>query len=628
MDRGGRVEREHSRLLRLPAGLPSLGPVAMRIYVALWSLLLLIAIVTPVLNVYLQTQRRAEPTWEAIGVSVESADLRLIINGVLTPQARSAGLMEGDAVLAVEGAAISGGDSVASLGQRLLGRDGSIKRLSVSSNGAPARQVTLRRSVADIEDRFHAAGITGASRDWFFAVSGLVTCLVLIVAAVLLFGRRRQPVPALLSGGYLAYAGFGAFSSNVQATLNGAAALTWDFIVAAGWACIFLAILTFPDGRFRPRWSLAVVVAILVDGFATPLGLLSPAWINLTGVGVLAACIAVLALRYRQVAPGVERQQLRWTLLGFAGGTALILAVIMSFLIVTTLYRDDPRAQIWGPLAFSLLVSLGFCAWTLGLSVSLLRYRLYDADAVIGRSATFGVLTILLLGIFAGSEKIIEALGEEYFGEGLGALAGGLGAGVAAVMLVPLHHRVNEWAERRFQQDLHNMRERLPLLVGDLRETAGLERIGAAVMDAVMQGVRASRAALLVGEKVEGTRGVDVGEVEAWRSAWRPGAHDGLDCDRRDPLFPMRVALEADGHGRIGWLLLGPRPDGSFFGKGERAALAQVADPIARAVEVARVRENERANRDDAMSALKRELAELRAEMFRLFRSPRLPAAE
>ena len=609
MGGAARAERRHSRRFRLPEALPSLGPVATRIYVAIWSLLLLAAIVTPVLNVYFQTQRRAEPTWDAIGLSVQSASQRLIISRVLTPQARSAGLMEGDVILAVEGAAISGSDSGASVGRRLLGPEGSIKRLTVSSDGAPARQVTLRRSVADIEASFHAAGITSAFWDWFIAAISLFTCLLLIVAAILLFGRRRQPVAALLSAGYLAFAGLGNFGANVQLHLPSALVAILNVMGAAGWACILLAIVTFPDGRFRPRWSLAVAAATGLYSVVTLLVTLSFAWRSLASGVMLAACIASLARRYRGVPPGVERQQLRWTFLGFSGGTALLLAGLLMREGIRALSHHDLGAQIWGTLASSFLFSLGFFGWTLGLSVSLLRYRLFDADAVIGRSATLGVLTILLLGIFAGSEKIIEVLGEEYFGEGLGALAGGLGAAIAAVMLVPLHHRVNQWAERRFQKDLHNMRERLPLLVGDLRETAGLERIAAAVLDAVTKGVRASRAALLVGEKVEGTRGIEVGEVEGWRSGWNPSERDGLDCVRADPLFPMRVPLEADGHGCVGWLLLGPRPDGSFYGRDERAALAEIADPAARALEIVRLREERERQQESRLAAIERSLA-------------------
>lgn len=197
---------------------------------------------------------------------------------------------------------------------------------------------------------------------------------------------------------------------------------------------------------------------------------------------------------------------------------------------------------------------------------------------------------MLLLGIFAGSEKLIEALGEEYFGGSLGAMAGGIGAAVAAVMIVPLHHRVSNWAEKRFQRQMAELRDGLPLLVGDLRETAGMDRIAAVVLDTVSRGVRARHAALLVGDALADTRGIDAAAVAAWRGGWSPPSRDGLDCDRSDLLLPMRIPLEASGHGRVGWLLLGPRPDGSFYGKDERDTLSAIADPVARAIEIVRAR--------------------------------------
>src|SRR5690606_24481278 len=105
------------------------------------------------------------------------------------------------------------------------------------------------------------------------------------------------------------------------------------------------------------------------------------------------------------------------------------------------------------------------------------------------------------------------------------------------------------------------------------------------------RGVRATRAALLVEDQVLGSRAVDAEEVEAWRAAWQPSSRPGIDADRADRLFPLRLPLEADGHGRVGWLLLGPRPDGSFYGRDERETLLAIADPVARALEIARQRE-------------------------------------
>jgi len=79
---------------------------------------------------------------------------------------------------------------------------------------------------------------------------------------------------------------------------------------------------------------------------------------------------------------------------------------------------------------------------------------------------------------------------------------------------------------------------------------------------------------------------------------WQANApdHNTLDCDRNDQIFPLRVRLTIatnDQPESIGWLLLGPRPDGSFFGKDERDALASVAGPIARAIRVAELRGSE-----------------------------------
>jgi hypothetical protein len=213
-------------------------------------------------------------------------------------------------------------------------------------------------------------------------------------------------------------------------------------------------------------------------------------------------------------------------------------------------------------------------------------------------------LTVALLAIFAGTERMIELFGEDYFGHGLGALAGGLGAAVAAAMISPLHHRVSHWAERRFQKHLLHLRHGLPLLVGDLRETAGLEQLATAVLDSVLKGIRSKHAALLVGDAIEGAKGIPPQDIVAWRAAWNAPLGGALDCDRHDPLFPVRVSLDSDGHGRIGWLLVGPRPDGSFFGKDEREALADIADPVARAIDIVRTREAREAKQESRLAAL------------------------
>jgi hypothetical protein len=77
-------------------------------------------------------------------------------------------------------------------------------------------------------------------------------------------------------------------------------------------------------------------------------------------------------------------------------------------------------------------------------------------------------------------------------------------------------------------------------------------------------------------------------------------------------MFPLRIRLDADrrrGRGTVGWILLGPRPDGSFYGKDEQEALAEIAGPVARAVQIVRIRERREAAARAEAGDLKARLA-------------------
>ena len=57
-------------------------------------------------------------------------------------------------------------------------------------------------------------------------------------------------------------------------------------------------------------------------------------------------------------------------------------------------------------------------------------------------------------------------------------------------------------------------------------------------------------------------------------------------CEASDRVFPIRVPLvpSSDQEQPIGYLLVGPRPDGSIPSRAEQNALAEVSEEIARAI--------------------------------------------
>jgi hypothetical protein len=82
-------------------------------------------------------------------------------------------------------------------------------------------------------------------------------------------------------------------------------------------------------------------------------------------------------------------------------------------------------------------------------------------------------------------------------------------------------------------------------------------------------------------------------------------------CFSSDRTFPIRVPLQTrSSEGEwIGWLLVGPRPDGSILSKDEQRALVEVSDPITMAIRIASGREQREKRLEDRIEALEVRLA-------------------
>jgi hypothetical protein len=120
----------------------------------------------------------------------------------------------------------------------------------------------------------------------------------------------------------------------------------------------------------------------------------------------------------------------------------------------------------------------------------------------------------------------------------------------------------------------------------DMRATASLDEMLGEMLRRVENGVRSVRAAAIVNGCVLRSRGVSNDEVETWRASTFAQHHQQASCEESDRLFPIRVPLvpSSDDEAPIGYLLVGPRPDGSIPSRDEQKALREVSEPIARAI--------------------------------------------
>jgi hypothetical protein len=106
------------------------------------------------------------------------------------------------------------------------------------------------------------------------------------------------------------------------------------------------------------------------------------------------------------------------------------------------------------------------------------------------------------------------------------------------------------------------------------------------ILAQVDRGVRAVRAAMIVNGCVLSVRGVTLDEAEAWRASNFAQHHKSDICEPSDRLFPIRVPLvpSSDNEEPIGYLLVGPRPDGSIPSREEQKAIKEVSEDVARAI--------------------------------------------
>jgi hypothetical protein len=405
---------------------------------------------------------------------------------------------------------------------------------------------------------FAAMGAAVAGQRAAFSPIRVVESVTLLVAAAILFRRRSaDAIAAMLSLAFLLWV---ITASSAWAGMT-AAAIPLAMLDRLRFLIFVAAMMLFPAGRFDPRWTLPALGATVASfhiGLVQAVLPIPASLFVVPAMGCATLAVAAMRARLASLPPGVQRQQIKWVALGLAVGLCLVGLSRLGVLAGPAL----PYARAFTDALFD----LGVTAMALGVLLALVRFRLYDADSVISRSTTIAMLTVALVGVFAGTEAAIQSLSQNIFGDMAGAVSSGTAAAIAAALVAPVHGRVASWAERRFQRALTSLREELPDLLEDLKATADLHVLGHALLARLERGLRVSRAALLVGGETVATRHVEACAIT------------------QDALFPLRVPLESEGAGAIGWLLLGPRPDDSALGKDERKAIDAMAGPVARTI--------------------------------------------
>jgi hypothetical protein len=462
------------------------------------------------------------------------------------------------------------------MGNLLFADDESQIPLTVRDPNGRVRDVTVTTSENHIDAASRALGISPKLLSFIDLLQLLFYPFLLWAAWLLHHRNSRDVVSSLLSLAVLLSIGAEQPSSVFLANI-GVPRPVNVAIYDLGNVLLLSGILLFPHGNLS--WRVVGLIACLPLLWLLQGQPYQAYFIAFMIIGVLA-----MVRRLRSTDSTDQRQQIRWALFGISTYALLrCLSIVADYLKYSTAsFGQQLLVEMGAGISFALAVLF----LQLGLLIALLRYRLYDAEFVIGRSVNFAVITLGVAAIFAAAGDALKQIVYNYSGNTTNEGPIIFAAALATIMVNPIQERVQRWSEKRFQKNLYLLREDLPQSVRDMRETASLGEMLQEILAQVDRGVRAVRAAMIVNGCVMSVRGLSVEEVEAWRTSVFAQDYKSDICESSDRLFPIRAPLipSSDQEEPIGYLLVGPRPDGSIPSRAEQKALAEVSEEIARAI--------------------------------------------
>ena len=314
----------------------------------------------------------------------------------------------------------------------------------------------------------------------------------------------------------IARAGYGA-GAFILTELGG-----WLFVFGF-WLLLVPGILLFPDGRLpndRFRWALLGSALLLVAlglmvligtesscieesvpqggvcsfsvdnplKFSSTLDLSSvPETLLFVLLPIMGAISFIgIVVRYRQ-STGEIRQQIKWIAWVASAGILLMLGVTVIEDVVGISLND------WVGVLTFMMITVGL---PVAIGVAIFKYRLYDIDRIISRTAAYALVVGILAAVFVMSVTLTQQLLpiESQFGVVVSTL-------VVAALFNPLRRRVQSVVERRFNRSKYDAQRVLDELSIQLREDVDLDPMLTALLTATQETMQPSYVSLWVRER-------------------------------------------------------------------------------------------------------------------------------
>lgn len=237
--------------------------------------------------------------------------------------------------------------------------------------------------------------------------------------------------------------------------------------------------LTFPRPKALVQRHAAWLLLPFVIGLIPPLLLFTLPSLAVLGfpitLGMVLAAIVSLIHSAVTMRDAISRAQLRWAIGGVVAGLALFTLNYVPNLGGSSGLRD----------LFHIFPTMGLPVMGLSLAIAITRYRLFDIDVIIRRTATYALVTGVSALVFFGSVILLQQLFAGITGSRQNELVTVLSTLAIAALFVPVRNRIQSEIDKRFNRKKYDSQKVLQKFSETVRDETNLEQLTAQLMQVV-----------------------------------------------------------------------------------------------------------------------------------------------
>jgi signal transduction histidine kinase len=427
---------------------------------------------------------------------------------------------------------------------------------------------------------------------------------VFTACAIVIFIRKPDDPFTIFVTIMLVTFGLATFAGGIRVTAYTYPKLNWlvKTIEITGNVAMLAFYFVFPNGRFTPRWTAAIVLIwflLLLPPYYfpdSPLNLQSKGPIfDLIFYASLLSGIASQIYRYIRVSGPIQKQQTKWVVYGLTIGMGGYLAVRTIGIFV-----PDPFGSglpIW--IALLIIADLFILLLPLSISIAVIRYRLWDINPIINRTLVYGALSFLTIAFYI---LTVGGFALYFRNNETNLVISFIATGIVAILFDPLRQRLQRAVNRLMYGERDDPATVLTRLSQRLDAALAPDSVLQTIVETLAQTLRLPYAAISLLNDAQEPRFV---------STLRPSSGRAPNLPPSD-LIHLPLSYQAE---RVGELILAPRAPGESFSPADIKLINIIAQQAGIAAHNLRLTQDLQRSREKLVTAQEEERRRLRRDL-------------